>query len=81
VGAFAVGIVPVDSHCWPSGEIFVDVCLTARSGDILADVVGGEGVGPSDVSGMGVVELVFFVPQETVRDEDGELVCGVGIGA
>jgi hypothetical protein len=33
VGAFAVGVVSVDSHCWPSGEIFVDVCLTARSSD------------------------------------------------
>jgi hypothetical protein len=33
VGAFAVSIVSVDSHCWPSGEIFVDVCLMARSGD------------------------------------------------
>jgi hypothetical protein len=33
VGAFAVSIVPIDSHCWPSGEIFVDVCLMARSGN------------------------------------------------
>jgi hypothetical protein len=33
VGAFAVGVVPIDSNCRPSGEIFVDACLTARSGD------------------------------------------------
>jgi hypothetical protein len=34
VGAFMVSIVPVDSHCWPSGEIFVNVCLMARSSDM-----------------------------------------------
>ena len=33
VGAFAVSIVPVDPNCRPSGEIFVDACLAARSGD------------------------------------------------
>ena len=33
VGTFAMGIVSVDSNCRPSGEVFVDACLTARSGD------------------------------------------------
>jgi hypothetical protein len=33
VGAFVVSVVPVDSHCQPSGEIFINVCLMARSGD------------------------------------------------
>jgi hypothetical protein len=33
VGAFAMGIVPVDPNYRPSGEIFIDACLTARSGD------------------------------------------------
>jgi hypothetical protein len=28
-----MGIVSVDSNCRPSGEVFVDACLTARSGD------------------------------------------------
>jgi hypothetical protein len=28
-----MGIVPVDSNCRPPGEIFVDACLAARSGD------------------------------------------------
>jgi hypothetical protein len=28
-----MGIVPIDPNCRSSGEIFVDVCLTARSGD------------------------------------------------
>ena len=36
VGAFAMGVVPVDSHCWPSGEIFVDACLAARSGNMAS---------------------------------------------
>jgi hypothetical protein len=35
VGTFTMGIVPVDSNCRPPGEIFVDACLMARSGDIL----------------------------------------------
>jgi hypothetical protein len=29
-----VGVVPVDSPCWPPGKIFVNACLAARSGDI-----------------------------------------------
>jgi hypothetical protein len=29
-----MGIVPVDPNCRSSGEIFVDVCLAARSGDM-----------------------------------------------
>jgi len=47
----------------------------------LAGVAGGEGVRPGDVSGVGEVELVLFVPRETVWDEDGELVSGVGVRA
>ena len=43
-------------------------------------MAGGEGVSPSDVLGVGEVELVLFVPWKTVRDEDGELVRGVGVG-
>jgi hypothetical protein len=31
VGAFVMSIVPVDSNCRPSGKIFVNVCLIARS--------------------------------------------------
>jgi hypothetical protein len=53
----------------------------SRATRVLAGVAGGEGVSPSDVSGMGEIELVFFVPWETVQNEDGELVCGVGVGA
>jgi len=37
VGTFTVGIVPVDSNCRPPGEIFVNACLMARSGDKLLD--------------------------------------------
>jgi hypothetical protein len=33
MGAFTVGVVPVDSRCWSFGEILVDACLAARSGD------------------------------------------------
>jgi hypothetical protein len=29
-----MGVVPINSNCGLPGEIFVDVCLTARSGDI-----------------------------------------------
>ena len=47
----------------------------------MAGVTGGEGVGPGDVSGVSEVELVLFVPRETVRDEDSELVRGVGVRA
>jgi hypothetical protein len=38
VGTFAMGIVPIDSNCRPPGEIFVDVCLVARSGDRYAQL-------------------------------------------
>jgi len=40
VGAFAMDIVSVDSHCRSSGEIFVDVCLMARSGDTHLQIHG-----------------------------------------
>ena len=33
MGAFMMGVVPVDSNCRPSSEIFINACLTARSGD------------------------------------------------
>jgi len=33
VGAFMMGVVPVDSNCRSLGEIFVDACLVARSSD------------------------------------------------
>jgi hypothetical protein len=33
VGAFVMGVVPVDSNCRSPGEIFVDACLPARSSD------------------------------------------------
>jgi len=36
VGAFAMGIVPVDSNCRSPSEIFVDACLAARSSDSKA---------------------------------------------
>jgi hypothetical protein len=38
VGAFTMGIVPVNSNCRPSDEIFVDVCLAARSSDTMTQV-------------------------------------------
>ena len=41
VGAFTMGIVPVDSDYRSPGEIFIDTCLVARSGDSLG-VVGWE---------------------------------------
>ena len=44
-------------------------------------MAGGEGVSLSDVSCMGEVELVLFMPRKAVRDKDGELVCGVRVGA
>jgi hypothetical protein len=47
----------------------------------LAGVAGGEGVSPSDVSSVSEVELVLFVPRETVWDEDGEFVGGVRVRA
>jgi hypothetical protein len=53
----------------------------SRAAGVLAGVAGGEGVRPGDVSGVGEVELVLFVPRETVWDEDGELVRGVGVRA
>ena len=53
----------------------------SRAARVLAGVAGGEGVGLGDVSGMGEVELVFFVPRKTVWDEDRELVGGVRVGA
>ena len=55
--------------------------MVSRAARVLRGVAGGEGVSPSDVSGVREVELVFFVPQEAVWDKDGELVCGVGVGA
>jgi hypothetical protein len=50
-----------------------------RATRVLAGVVGGEGVSPSDVSSVSEVELVLFVPWEMVWDEDGELVGGVRV--
>ena len=44
-------------------------------------MAGGEGVSSGDVSGVGEVELVFFVPWKAVRDKDGKLVHGVGVRA
>jgi hypothetical protein len=42
VGTFAMGIIPVNSNCRFSGEIFIDVCLMARFGDIyLLMVIDG----------------------------------------
>jgi hypothetical protein len=43
-------------------------------------MAGGKGMSPSDMSSMGEVELVFFMPQKAVWDKDSELVCGVGVG-
>ena len=34
VGIFAMGIISVNSNCRFFGEIFIDVCLIARSGNI-----------------------------------------------
>jgi hypothetical protein len=53
----------------------------SRATGVLAGVAGGEGVSPGDVSSVSKVELVLFVPRETVWDEDGELVGGVRVGA
>ena len=38
VGAFTMGVVPVDSNCRSPGEMFIDACLTARSGDIEGEI-------------------------------------------
>ena len=38
VGAFAISIVPVNSNCRPSGEISVNACLMARSGDTVPNL-------------------------------------------
>ena len=52
----------------------------SRATRVLAGVAGSEGVSPGDVLGMGEVELVLFVPQKMVRDEDGKFVRGVWVG-
>jgi hypothetical protein len=45
VGTFAMGIISVNSNCRFSGEIFINACLTARSGNIyLLMVIDGPGV-------------------------------------
>jgi len=66
VGAFAMGVVPVDSNCRPPGEIFVNACLTARPGDTNPHLevpelpglckdppaeLGGVGLGPVHAAG------------------------------
>jgi hypothetical protein len=53
----------------------------SRAARVLAGVAGGKGMSPGDVLGVGEVELVFFVPQKMVWDEDSKLVCGVRVGA
>jgi hypothetical protein len=55
--------------------------VVSRATRVQAGVAGSKGVSLGDVLGMGEVELVLFMPQEVVRDKDGELVCGVGVRA
>jgi hypothetical protein len=52
----------------------------SRAIRVLAGVAGSEGVSPGDVSSVGEIEFVFFVPRKTVQDEDGELVRSVQVG-
>jgi hypothetical protein len=45
VSTFAMGVIPVNSNCRFSGEIFINACLMARSGDIyLLMVTDSSGV-------------------------------------
>ena len=53
----------------------------SRAVRVRASVAGSKGVSPSNMSRMGEVELVLFVPRKAVRDKDGELVRGVRVGA
>jgi hypothetical protein len=63
VGAFAVSIVPIDSNCRPPGEIFINVCLAARSGDMEGGVGAVSYDGHVFLPLQGVVNVYPEVPQ------------------